>query len=427
MEELQPICRSITGAGLRTTLNRLGDVIPLTLTEVPTDTPVLDWSVPKEWNIRDAYIARPDGTRVVDFRQSALHVLNYSEPVRAKLRFAELAPHLHRHRTNSDWIPYLTSYYAETWGFCVTGAQYAALEAEPDTEFEVVVDSDLTPGFLTYGEALVPGTSDDGELLIIAHVCHPSMCNDNLSGNLVAMQLCRELLARPPERYGVRFLFAPGTIGAITWLEQNRQRVDAIRGGLTLTCLGDPRGLTYKRTYAGTADIDRAAAQVLAERQPENHHLIDFYPYGYDERQFNAPGFRAPVGSLMRGQHGKFPEYHSSADDLSLVQDAQLEDAIDAVDAILRCLQRNRTYRNLAPFGEPQLGRRGIYRSLGGTTLADLQFAIFWVLTAADGETDLLAIAERSGLPFDTLDEAARILCERDLLAEVAAPAQPPA
>lgn len=415
VEELYPICRSITGDGVRETLARIERQLPAPMvrTEVASGTPVLDWTVPREWNIRDAWIADASGARVIDFHASNLHVVNYSVPVRARMSLAELRPHLHTLPDHPDWIPYRTSYYAETWGFCLRQRQ---LDAMADGDYDVCIDATLAPGHLSYGELILPGESPD-EVLLSTHVCHPSLCNDNLSSIAVAAALARELAARPRRRWTYRFVFAPGTIGAITWLAQHRDVVPRIRAGLTLTCLGSAHPFTYKQTIAGDREIDRAAALVLQDRDPGDQ-VIGFFPYGYDERQYNSPGFRAPVGSLMRGRHGMFPEYHTSADDLTLVSPERLAESLAAVRGIVDVLEGNRRYRNLAPHGEPQLGKRGLYRATGGTAIPDLNLAMLWVLTLSDGEHDLVEIAERAKLPFTTIRFAADRLEEAGLLAE---------
>lgn len=412
--ELYPICRSITGDGLRESLRILKRYVPLEIVEVPSGTPVLDWVVPREWNIRDAWIKDANGDKVVDFREHNLHVVSYSTPISGRFRLAELRPHLHSLPQQPDAIPYRTSYYEETWGFCLTQRQ---LESLPDGEYEVCIDSSLTLGSLSYGELLVPGESA-AEILISAHVCHPSLCDDNLSGVVVSLLLARELLRRPPGRCGVRFLFAPGTIGAISWLARNRSTASRVAHGLTLTCLGDSHPFTFKRTFHGQSEVDRAASLVLKDAGYP-HQLIDFFPYGYDERQYNSPGFRLPVASLMRGRHGQFPEYHTSLDGPGFVSEARLLESYRVLSDIIECLQSNRSYRNLQPYAEPQLGKRGLYRAIGGTGLPGLQFAMLWVLSMSDGQHSLLAIAERSGLPFKQLNVAARMLLDHELLAEV--------
>ncbi|HXU63593.1 MAG TPA: DUF4910 domain-containing protein [Polyangia bacterium] len=413
IEELYPICRSITGDGLRETLRIIGRQIPIQLTEVPSGTPVLDWTVPPEWNIRDAYVATADGERVIDFRRHSLHVVNYSTPVRARLSLAELRPHLHAIPDHPDWIPYRTSYYAESWGFCLTQRQ---LDAMGDGPYDVVIDSTLAPGHLTYGELVLPGEIED-EILISTHVCHPSLADDNLSGIAISTLLARALAAGPRRRHTLRFLYAPGTIGAITWLARNKDRAARIKHGMTLTCLGDGQPFTYKRSVGGHAVVDRAAAHVLGQAGLP-HQLIDFFPYGYDERQYGSPGFRLPVGSLMRGRHGMFPEYHTSADNLSFVSPERLAESARVVADILDVVDGDRRYRNLQPYGEPQLGKRGLYRAMGGTNIPDLQMAMLWVLNQSDGQTSLLDVAERAGIRFQAIHAAADLLRDHDLLAE---------
>lgn len=412
VQRLYPICRSITGQGVRQTLDILSELIPLARSEVPSGTVVLDWTVPKEWNIRDAYIKDNAGNRVVDFRAHNLHVVNYSVPVQQRMSLGELRPHLHALPDQPELIPYRTSYYAESWGFCLS---QHALDALAEGDYEVSIDSSLEPGALSYGEFVVPGQSDD-EVLISTHVCHPSLCDDNLSGVAISVYLARELARRRP-RYTHRFLYAPGTIGAITWLAQNRATAGRIKHGLTLTCLGDAHPFTYKRSVGGAADIDRAAALVLATRG-DSSQVIDFFPYGYDERQYNSPGFRLPVGSLMRGRHGQFPEYHTSADNLDFVSGDRLLESYRVLADILQLLDENRTYQNLEPWGEPQLGKRGLYRALGGNTIPDLQLAMLWMLNLSDGEHCLLDIVERSKLAPHALLSAARLLREHGLIAE---------
>lgn len=412
VEELYPICRSITGDGVRRTLEILSRYVPLCISEVPSGTPVLDWTVPSEWNIRDAWIRNSGGEKVVDFRKCNLHVLNYSVPVRGRLTLEELRPHLHTLPHSPDLVPYRTSYYQETWGFCLSQSQ---LDAMPDGEYEVCIDSTLEPGALTYGEFRVPGTSEE-EVLISTHVCHPSLCDDNLSGIAISVLLARALASCPPRRLTLRFLYAPGTIGAITWLARNKDAI-RVRHGLTLTCLGDAHPFTYKRTLQGDADIDRAVCSVL-QHGAYPHQIIDFFPYGYDERQYNSPGFRLPVGSLMRGRHGEFPEYHTSGDNLEFVSGDRMAESAGVLAEVLAVLDGNQTYRNLAPFAEPQLGKRGLYRAMGGTNIENLQLAMLWVLNLSDGRHSLLDVAERSNMPFRAVRAAADLLVEHELLIE---------
>ncbi len=415
VEDLYPLCRSITGEGLRETLDRLGRLVPLERYEVPSGTPVFDWTVPDEWNIRDAWVESPSGERVVDFRDSSLHVVNYSAPVRARLPLAELRKHLHTLPEHPDWIPYRTSYYQRTWGFCLSQHQLDSLQ---EGDYEVCVDSTLAPGHLSYGECYLPGRTTD-EVLISSHVCHPSLANDNLAGATVAAFLARSL-AGFALRYSYRFLFIPGTIGSITWLAHNQATVNRIKAGLVLACLGDPGAPTYKRSRRGDSAIDRTVAHVLRLRGGEPR-IRDFSPYGYDERQYCSPGFDLPVGCLTRTPHGEYAEYHSSADNLALVRPESLADSLALTLAVVHALEADRTYLNQNPKCEPQLGKRGLYRALGGLRDSGVdEMAMLWVLNLADGRHRLLEIAERSGYSIDVLQRTAGMLAEHGLLTEVA-------
>ena len=410
--ELYPICRSITGDGVRRTLEVVDREVGLVVHEVPTGTQVLDWTVPREWNVRDAWVADPSGRRVIDFRASNLHLVSYSVPVRATMPLAELKRHLHTLPEHPDWVPYRTSYYSEAWGFC---ASQRLVDSLPDGDYEVCVDTTLADGHLTYGEHLVPGETEE-EVLVSCHVCHPSLANDNLSGIAVATRLAAMLgEARP--RFTYRFLFVPGTIGSITWLARNEDRVRRIRHGLVLACVGDPGQLTYKRSRRGDAEVDRAVAHVLAS-SGRLHELQDFSPYGYDERQYCSPGFDLPVGCLSRTPYARYPQYHTSADDLDLVRPEHLQDTLEACWEVVGVLEGNRRYLNLSPKGEPQLGRRGLYGSIGGRSDTEQrQMAMLWVLNLSDGDHSLLDVADRAGLPFALVAEVAGTLEEAGLLA----------
>lgn len=408
--DLFPICRSITGDGVRATLREVAQRIPLELHEVPSGTQVLDWTVPDEWNIRDAYVATEDGRRVVDFRASNLHVVSYSEPVRARIPLAELRPHLHVHPEQLEWIPYRTSYYTRTWGFCLSQRR---LDELAEGSYEVVVDSTLAPGSLTYGECALRGEVED-EVLVTTHVCHPSLANDNLSGIALLTELAAALFERP-HRLSYRFLFIPGTIGSIAWLARNEDHLSRIVGGLVVACVGNSGPLTYKRSRRGDALVDRAGAHVAM--QSDGGRVLDFVPWGWDERQFNSPGFDLPVGCLTRSLEGEFPEYHSSGDDLDLIRPERLEESLHAALAMCDVIENDRTYRNLTPKGEPQLGTRGLYRGLGGADPGAEQLGLLWVLNQSDGQHSLLDIAERAGLPFRAICDAAHRLEVAGLLA----------
>ena len=417
MVELYPICRSITGEGVRETLRAIRKRIPLEMHEVPSGTKVFDWTVPQEWNVFDAYIMNQEGKRVVDFKAHNLHLMSYSSPVRKKMPLAELRPHLFTLPDHPEWIPYRTSYYKENWGFCL---RHTDLERLPDDEYDVVIDSSLQPGSLTYGEFYVPGEISD-EILVSCHVCHPSMCNDNLSGITVAVKLA-ETIAMRQRRYSYRFLFIPGTIGSITWLAQNEQTVSRIKHGIVLTGVGDEGNITYKKSRQGNAEIDRAMAHVL-RHSGETYTIIDFFPYGYDERQYCSPGFDLPVGCFMRAPHGQYPEYHSSADNLGFVKTESLVQSYGRCLEVLELLEGNRAYMNQNPKCEPQLGRRGLYRAVAGQQEKQwTELALFWVLNASDGHHTLLDIAERADLPFRKIQSAADALLEVGLLKECPRP-----
>jgi aminopeptidase-like protein len=407
--ELFPLCRSITGDGVRETLRVIAGRVPLDVHEVASGTQVLDWVVPDEWNIRDAYIRGPDGRRIVDFRSSNLHVVSYSEPVHATLTLDELRPHLHTHDGNPGWIPYRTSYYARDWGFCLA---QNTLDGMGEGPFEVSIDSSLEPGSLTYGECFLPGEVES-EVLLTTHICHPSLANDNLSGITLLTEL-GTLLAERPRRLSYRLLFVPGTIGSITWLARNEERTSDVVAGLVLACVGDDGPVTYKRSRFGDALVDRAGEYVISRQEGR---VLDFVPWGWDERQFNSPGFKLPVGCVTRSLESEYPEYHSSADDLQLIRPARLEESLQAVLEILEILEADRAYVNLAPRGEPQLGRRGLYGGIGGPAAKVEQLALLWVLNQSDGDVSLLDIARRSGLGFSEVRRAADRLLEAGLLA----------
>ncbi len=450
--ELYPIPRSLTGDGVRATLERISRRIPLDVHELPTGTPVLDWTVPREWNPREAWIRDPSGRKVVDFADHNLHLVGYSAPVHRKVTLDELRPHLHSLPEQPDLIPYRTSYYEETWGFCLP---HRLLESLVEGQYEVFIDASLEDGSMTWGECLLPGATAE-EVLISSHVCHPQLANDNLSGIAVAVHLAEALARVPERRYSYRFLFAPGSIGAIAWLARNRDRLDAFRHGLIAANLSDAGAFHYKKSRHGDREIDRAVAAALASLG-EDLVTEDFFPFGYDERQYCSPGFDLPVGVLTRTPWGRYPEYHTSADDLDFISAEALAGSLAAYLATAAVLEEGpgararppaaaeaghgsavrsgpdvrssqarsgrtgggRRYRNLQPFGEPQLGRRGLYGGLGGAGRRDFEIAMLWVLNQSDGEHSLDDIAERSGLPPGVVGEAAEALREAGLLEEV--------
>ena len=414
MRRLFPLCRSLTGSGVRATFDLLEETIPIARVEIPSGTRLFDWVVPDEWNIRDAYIAAADGTRVVDFRRSSLHVVSYSEPVRATLPLEELRERLHTLPDRPDVIPYRTSYYRRTWGFCLSHRQL--LELRPG-DYDVVIDATLAPGHLSYAEMRVDGEDEDaGEVLISTYVCHPSLANDNLSGIAVTAMLARELAARRL-RHTYRFVFAPGTIGPLAWLHENRAGLERVRHGLTLSCIGDGGSLTYKRSRREDAEVDLAMETVLRDAGAP-HRVLPWEPWGGDERQFCSPGFDLPVGTLMRTPHGEFDGYHTSADSLDRIRPESLAEAVERCLDLVDVLETNRRVTSLSPYGEPQLGRRGLYRSAGGAVASpDDERALLWVLNLGDGDASLLDVARRSGLRYAVVRRAAERLERAGLLA----------
>jgi aminopeptidase-like protein len=417
LADLYPICRSITGNGVLATLRLLQSIAPLEIQQVPSGTPAFDWVVPNEWNVADAYIADLTGERVVDFRRHNLHLVSYSVPVRRRMTLAELRPHLHTLPQQPSLIPYRTSYYQRDWGFCLSQDQLDDLAARGETcEYEVCVDTTLRPGALTYGELLLPGESAD-EVLFSTHICHPSLANDNLSGMLLTAFLARELAVQP-RRYSYRFLFIPGTIGSITWLARHEAEAQRVKHGLVVACVGDAGHMHYKRSRRGNAEIDQVVESVLTEAG-EPFTVLDFSPYGYDERQYCSPGFDLPVGSLTRTPHGRFAQYHTSADNLEFVRPEYIAASLAVYRRVVAWLEQNRTYLNTNPKCEPQLGRRGLYSNLGGRQDTKvIEMAMLWVLNLSDGNHSLLDIKVRSGMPFAAVQEAAQLLLQHGLLRE---------
>ncbi|MBN1559406.1 DUF4910 domain-containing protein [candidate division KSB1 bacterium] len=409
--ELYPICRSITGNGVRSTLDIIKKITPIEINQVPSGTQVFDWTVPKEWNIKDACVKDRDGHRIIDFQQHNLHVLNYSVPVHKKVSRAELEEHLYSLPAQPDLIPYRTSYYSENWGFCLSEKQRQAL---CDDDYEVCIDSTLQDGNLTYGEYYIKGETDD-EILLTCHICHPSLCNDNLSGISLVAHLAR-ILSTLSLRYSYRFLFIPGTIGSITWLALHQDITQKIKGGLVVAGVGDSGPFTYKKSRIGDAEIDKSVIHVL-QHSGKGYALREFSPYGYDERQFCSPGFNLPVGSLTRTPYGEYPEYHTSADNLDFVTAGSLSESLSIYLEVIHVLENNLVYLNQNPKCEPQLGKRGLYSALGGETNAkERQLAMLWVLNLSDGRHDLLEIAEKSKIRFQTINQVTRQLENAHLL-----------
>ena len=440
MIELFPICRSITGNGVRQSLQILQNHISLDISEIPSGTKVFDWTIPREWNINDAYIKNSKGEKIIDFKKSNLHVLNYSTPIRIKLSLQELLPHLHSLPDQPNVIPYRTSYYKENWGFCITHNQLINLQ---DDEYEVVIDSTLENGSLTYAEFFIQGESND-EVLFSCYTCHPSMCNDNLSGVVLFTFLAKHL-KNLSLKYSYRFLFIPETIGAITWLSQNESNVKKIKHGLVAYCVGDPGNSSYKKSRQGNAEIDRIVMEVLKDTG-EEHKVVDFFPTGSDERQFCSPGFNLPVGALVRTFAPEFSEYHTSADNTEFVKAQYLGDTLSKYVKVITKLEENfgkfkpndkeklgksikekndRIFLNLNPKCEPQLGKRKLYHDIGsqipsqGGKKIINQFALLWVLNYSDGFHYLSDIVKLSGYDLIDIENSADALVKSHLLKEL--------
>jgi aminopeptidase-like protein len=411
--KIYPICRSITGNGVRDTLRELGAHVDLEVHEVPTGTRVFDWTIPREWNIRDAYIKDARGEKIIDFARSNLHVVSYSVPVRKNVSLAELRKHVHTLPAKPDLIPYRTSYYTEDWGFCMTHNQ---LESLRDEFYEVVIDSTLKDGFLTYGEHLHQGNIED-EFLLSAHICHPSLANENCSG-LALLTYLAKALANMQTRYSYRFVFAPGTIGAITWLARNQDKVDRIKHGLIVSIVGDAGGPTYKKSRRGDAYIDRTVTHVLSH-SGMTPRIVDFSPYGYDERQYCSPGFNLPVGLFQRSMFGAFYQYHNSSDNLDFISADHLTESYRLIATTLEVIENDATYRNMMSKCEPQLGRRGLYDSSETAEAKSNNLGLLWMLNMSDGEHSVFDIAQRANIPFAILNDAAQILEKSGLLVRV--------
>lgn len=391
-DKLWPICRSITGNGLRESFKILQEIIPLTLTEVLTGTEVYDWTIPKEWNIKDAYIICPDGKKIADFKINNLHVVNYSSPVNFELSFDELAKHLHYIPEMPDAIPYITSYYKETWGFCITYNEFLGLEKKGI--YKVVIDSTLERGSLTYGECIIKGDSEE-EVLFSTYLCHPSMANNELSGPLVQAFLYKKIAALPKRKYTYRFLFAPETIGVITYLNKVGNHLkEKLIAGYVITCCGDEGNFVYKESKRINSLADSVAKHIL-KYQKVNYEVIPFSVGGSDERQYCSPGFNLPVGSLTRSMYQKYKEYHTSLDNKSFISFDAMEKTIEVYFQFVRALEINDIYINTIPYCEPQLGKHGLYpSSVNPTESRKLIHDRMHLLTYADGNHSLLEIAE---------------------------------
>lgn len=412
-DRLWPICRSITGDGLRRSLEIINELLPLKLTEVPTGTSVFDWTIPNEWNISDAFIIAPDGKKICDFRKNNLHVINYSVPVNKIISLDDLRKHLHYIEELPDAVPYITSYYKETWGFCISYNDYKNLT---EGDYQVVINSSLAPGSLTYGECILRGDSDK-EVLFSTYLCHPSMANNELSGPLVQAFLYKKIAELPKRKYTYRFLFAPETIGVIAYLHAHgRQLKEKLVAGYVLTCCGDKGAFVYKQSKQINSLADRVAKHVL-KYQEVPYEVIPFSVGGSDERQYCSPGFNLPVGSLTRSMYQRYAEYHTSLDNKDFISFDAMAQTVETYFGFVKAMELNDIYRNTIPYGEPQLGKRGLYpSSVNPTDARDKIHNRMHLLSFADGNTDLIDIAELRNCDISLFSEDIRILESEGIL-----------
>ena len=398
-DRLFPVCRSITGNGVRETLRVLQSICPaMTLHEVPTGTQVFDWTVPKEWNIRDAWIKNSKGEKILDFAKSNLHVMGYSIPVNQKVTLEELLPLIHTQPDQPDAIPYVTSYYKERYGFCI------------------YIDSDLKDGSLTYGEILIPSTEGNkDEIFLSTYVCHPSMANNELSGPAVTIYLAKWLWEKKHRRYNYRIIFIPETIGAITYLSQHLPEMKKnIRAGFNISCVGDDRTYSYVASRYGNTLADKVAKNVLSFHYPE-YKQYSFLQRGSDERQYNAPGIDLPICAVCRSKYVEYPEYHTSKDNMGLISPTGLQGAYEVYRDMIEALEYNHKYQ-IQCLGEPQLGKRGLYPTVSQKGQHDLVAALTDFIAYADGTNDLIDISNMIGVPTKDVIPIVRQLLKTDLL-----------
>jgi aminopeptidase-like protein len=410
--ELFPICRSLTGPGVRETLEKLRKHLPeLAIHAVPTGTRAFDWIVPEEWWIRDGYIADESGRRIVDFNVNNLHVIGYSEPVDQWLSHDQLDQHLHSLPNQPNAIPYITSYYVRRWGFCLTHNQRVSLAPG---RYHAVIDSELREGVLNYAELILPGEKSQ-EVLLSTYICHPSMANNELSGPVVTTALARWLMSLRARRYTYRIVFIPETIGSVVYLSRHMQHLKShVIAGFNITCIGDDRCYSYLPSRSGTTIADRAALHVLRQIDPE-FKKYTWLDRGSDERQYCAPGVDLPIATIMRSKYGEYPEYHTSLDDLHLVTPSGLQGGFDALRRAIDAIEHD-VYPKVTVFCEPQLGKRGLYPTLS-TKGAGMQVrAMMNLISYCDGNHSLLEIAEIIGEPIWKLMEILKPLIVNGLI-----------
>ncbi|HWY37023.1 MAG TPA: DUF4910 domain-containing protein [Bacteroidia bacterium] len=414
-DRLWPICRSITGNGLRESFRILQEIIPLELTEVPTGTKAFDWEVPKEWNIKDAYIVTPEGKKICQFKENNLHIVSYSVPKNESIDFAELKKHLFFREDLPEAIPYATSYYKENWGFCISYNEFKSLSQEG--EYKIFIDSELKNGSLTYGDLLLKGDTDK-EIMFSSYLCHPSMANNELSGPLAMAFLYKKLSSLKKRKYSYRFILAPETIGIITYLSGFGEHLKKkLTAGYVITCVAGKDAFRYKNARRKDSIGDKAAAHVL-KHSNEKYDIENFSIGGSDERQYCSIGFNLPVGSLMKSKYQEYKEYHSSLDNKSFIDFSCLAKSVEMYYNFCRTLELNEKYKNLYPNCELQLGKRGLYPTTGGTWGIDIENTrkILHLLAFADGETDLIDIAEQRKLSAHDFEKEISILLEMGLL-----------
>jgi len=414
-DRLWYITRSLTGDGNRATLKILSEIIDLQITEVPSGTKCFDWTVPPEWNIKEAWIKDSNGNKIIDFTENNLHILGYSEPYHGKLSFEELKSHLYTLPLQPELIPYLTSYYKRRWGFCLTHNQF--LKIDKNETYEVFIDSSLNEsGFMTIGEAVIKGKSEK-EILFSTYICHPSLANNELSGPLVSAFIYNSLKNEKNLKYTYRFLFLPETIGSIYSLSvKGEYWKKNLIAGFVITCIGDNGKFTYKRSRKGNSIADRVVETILTQTESE-FQIVDFFPSGSDERQYCSPGFNLPVGSLMRTMYGKYPEYHTSADNKNFISFEAVEKSVLKYLEVIKLIEKNERYINKMPFCEPQLGKRGLFPTLGSQKETnDFVMAMMWILNLSDGENDLISISEKSKITVCELIPVVDKLIENGIL-----------
>ena len=413
-DRLWPICRSITGNGLRESLKILSEIIPLEIYEVPTGTKVFDWEVPKEWNVKDAWIETPDGKRIAEFSKNNLHLVNYSIPVDREISFEELAPHLHTLKNQPEAIPYVTSYYRENWGFCITENEFQGLEKQG--LYKVYIDSSLEQGSLTYGEAILEGETDE-EILLSTYLCHPSMANNELSGPLAQAFLYKELASLDKRKYTYRFVFAPETIGIIAYLDRVGDHLKSkLKAGYVFTCCADNGNLTYKRSKNPQDLVDRIPEHLLKTLSID-HEVVDFAVGGSDERQYCSPGFNLPVGSIMRTPYQNYKEYHTSLDNKEFISFQKLQETVEFALQVFKAHELNEKYQNKVAFCEPQLGKRGLYPSSVNPEDDRRELHnLLHLLSFADGNTELIDIADKRGVSMMEFEAPIKSCKEKGLL-----------